>query len=302
MSEAYSCAGSPYWAAKAFAPLLLPPTHAFWRAETKPLPAESGNFQHAVPQAGLVVRSHDGAVEVLNNANGICVGNIKFGTWKWGKLNYRPGLGFEISRGEDRYPLDAALTAEFANGAIHGRHQCQPLAVTREHCGSVYGLGDRFSQDHVSVESRVWWKGGWQLHWHRVVAYQPATLRLGTYSLPLPSAIPSDVVLGERFALAGTTQLSIAIQPLLGFARVAAEESDPEQRVHLLTWHSLVLAAQTEPLSGEHDLVALVWSGRTSEDPAPWQVTASETGKLQLRHPTLGQWDIVERGFPAIVA
>jgi hypothetical protein len=301
LSEAYSCAGSPYWAAKAFAPLLLPPTHRFWRAETKPLPTEAGDFQHAVAQAGLVVRSHDGAVEVLNNANGICVGNIKFGTWKWGKLSYRTGFGFEISRGEDRYPLDAALTAEFANGAIHGRHQCQPLAVAPDHCGSVYGLGDRFSQNHVSVESRLWWKGGWQLHWHRVVAYQPATLRLGTYSLPLPNAMPSGMVLGERFALARAAQLSIAIQPLLGFARIAAHESDPEQRVHLLTWHSLVLAAQTEPVSGEHDLVALVWGGHTTKEPAPWQVAGSETGRLQLRHPTLGQWDIAEPGFPAIV-
>ena len=30
MSEAYSCAGSAYWAAKGLAPLLLPPSHAFW--------------------------------------------------------------------------------------------------------------------------------------------------------------------------------------------------------------------------------------------------------------------------------
>jgi hypothetical protein len=281
--------------------LLLPPAHPFWKAETKLLPAEAGDFQLAVPQAGLVVRGDAGAVEVLNNANGICVGNIKFGTWKWGKLSYRTAFGFEINRAEDRYPLDAALTAEFANGAIHGRHQCQPLAVTRDHCGSVYGLGDRFSQNHVSVESRLWWKGGWQLHWHRVVAYQPATLRLGTYSLPLYDELPSGLALGERFALASTAQLSVAIQPLLGFARIESHESDPEQRVHLLAWHSLVLAAQTEPVSGEHDLVALVWSGRASGGPAPWQVTASETGRLQLRHPTLGHWDIAEPGFPAIV-
>jgi hypothetical protein len=300
LSEAYTCAGSPYWAAKAFAPLLLTPAHPFWRAETKLLPAEAGDFQRAVPQAGLVVRSHDGAVEVLNNANGICVGNIKFGTWKWGKLSYRTGIGFEISRVEDRYPLDAALTAEFANGAIHGRHQCQPLAVMPDHCGSVYGLGDRFSQNHVSVESRLWWKGGWQLHWHRVVAYQPARLRLGTYSLPLDNATPGDRVLGERFAMARNSNLAIAIQPLLGFARVEVQESEPEQRVHLLTWHSLVLVAQTEPVTGERDLVALVWAGRSEEGPAPWEVAASKIGELHLRHPALGQWVIAEPGLPAV--
>jgi hypothetical protein len=302
VSEAYTCAGSAYWAAKGLAPLLLPPGHVFWKAETKPLPSEAGDFQLAVPQAGLVVRSHDGAVEVLNNANGICVGNIKFGTWKWGKLSYRTGFGFEISRAEDRYPLDAALTAEFADGAIHGRHQCQPLAVRPNHCGSVYGLGDRVSQNHVSVESRLWWKGGWQLHWHRVAACQRAVLRLGTYSLPLDNAAPGGLDLNERFAVARNTHLAVAIQPLLGFARVEAHESDPEQRVHLLTWHSLVLAAQTEPVSGEHDLLALVWSGGPEPRPLPWQVTASEPGKLQLRHPALGQWLIEEPGFPPIPA
>jgi hypothetical protein len=110
------------------------------------------------------------------------------------------------------------------------------------------------------------------------------------------------LTLGERFALARTAQHSVAIQPLLGFARIESHESDPDQRVHLLAWHSLVLAAQTELVSGEHDLVALVWSGRTSEGPPRWQVAGSETGKLQLRHPTLGQWDITEPGFPAIVS
>ena len=300
-SEAYSCAGSPYWAAKAFAPLLLPPSHRFWRAETKPLPAESGDFQLAVPQAGLVVRGHDGAVEVLNGANGICVSNSKFGTWKWGKLSYRTGFGFEVSRADDRYPLDAALTAEFATGAIYGRHQCQPLAVTPDRCASVYGLGDRFTQNQVSVESRLWWKEGWQLHWHRVVAYQPAILRLGTYSLPLDNAAPGDLSLGKGFALARDTDLAIAIQPLLGFDHIEAHESDPGHRVHLMTWHSLILAAQTARVTGERDLVALVWSGRPDEGPMPWQVAESEPGKLQLRHPAHGRWAIQEAGFPAIL-
>ncbi|HVM50190.1 MAG TPA: DUF2264 domain-containing protein [Candidatus Acidoferrum sp.] len=300
LCESYSCPGSVYWAAKAFAPLLLPPAHKFWRAESKPLPAEAGDFQLAVPQAGLVVRGHAGAVEVLNNANGICVSNTKFGTWKWGKLSYRSGFGFEISRAENRYPLDAALTAEFANGTIRGRHQCQPLAVRPDHCGSVYGLGDRFSQTQVSVESRLWWKGGWQLHWHRVVSYQPAKLRLGTYSLPLDNAAPHRKELGEHFALACNSELAVAIQPLLGFARVAAHESDPAHRVHLLTWHSLVLAAETDPVTGEHDLVALVWGGRPEEGPTPWEVASSDVGQLQLRHPKLGKWLVHEPGFPLI--
>ena len=185
------------------------------------------------------MRSHGGDVEVLNNANGICVGNIKFGTWKWGKLSYRSGFGFEVSRDENHYPLDAALTAQFSDGAIHGRHQCQPIAVEADHCASVYGLGDRFSQNHVSVETRLWWKAGWQLHWHHVTAHRPAVLRLGTYSLPLPDATARELKVEDDFGLARSAERGVAIQPLRGFHCIKVHESDPERRTHLLAWHSL---------------------------------------------------------------
>jgi hypothetical protein len=299
LSEAYSCAGSPYWAAKAFAPLLLPPEHKFWQAKETPIPAEK-NFQRAIPQAGLSVRSHEGEVEVFNSANGICVSNIKFGTWKWGKLSYRSGFGFEIAHDAEHYPLDAALTAEFANGAIHGRHQCLPLAVEPGHCASIYGLGDRFSQNHVSVETRLWWKAGWQFHWHHVVAHQPAILRLGSYSLPLPNGASREVNVDSKFGEARNAERGLSIQPLLGFHSVTLHESDPERRTHLLAWHSLTLTAETEKISGELDLIALVWAGRSGTECQPWDIVASEVGHLELRHPDCGQWRLDHPGLPPI--
>jgi hypothetical protein len=250
----------------------------------------------------LVVRSHDGEVEVLNNANGICVGNIKFGTWKWGKLSYRTGFGFEIGSAENRYPLDAALTAEFADGAIHGRHQCQPITVTADHCGSVYGLGDRFSQNHASVESRLWWKGGWQLHWHHVVAHRPAILRLGTCSLPLPDGTARAAEINPGFGFARNAERGVAIQPLRGFERIRSHESDPERRTHLLTWHSLILAAETGTVSGELDLLALVWAGGSREESQPWDILRSTVGRLTLRHPVLGEWGIETAGLAPVMA
>ncbi len=300
MCEAYSCAGSPYWAAKGFAPLLLPSKHRFWQAKEERLPSEKPDFQLAVPQAGLVVRSHDGEVEVLNSANGIGLGNIAFGAWKWGKLSFRSGVGGEIAPSTNRYPLDAALTAEFANGAVYGRHQCQPIAVAADHCASVYGFGDRSSQKHASVETRLWWKGGWQFQWHRVVAYQPAVFRLGTYSLPLKDAAPRDVAIAAGFASAETAECGVAIQPLLGFRHVKAHESDPQRRTHILTWHSLVLAAETEAIVGEQHLIALVWVGRLDEERAPWKVQSSSEGNLTLRHSALGDWRPVHPELPRL--
>jgi hypothetical protein len=300
ITEAYSCAGSAYWAAKGFSPLLLPSQHRFWRAKEERLPSEKSDFQIAVPQAGLVVRSHDGEVEVLNNANGISVGNIPFGTWKWGKLSFRSGIGGEIAPSAGRYPLDAALTAEFVTGSIYGRHQCQPVAVAADHCASVYGLGDRFSQNHASVETHLWWKGGWQFQWHRVTAYQPAVFRLGTYSLPLPEGRWTELTVNDDFAHASNGQHGVAIQPLLGFHGVKANESEPHKRTHLLAWHSLTLTAETEKVVGEQHLLALVWVGLNQKERESWKVISSSEGKLKLRHPALGGWQITQAELPKL--
>jgi hypothetical protein len=300
MTEAYSCAGSVYWAAKGLAPLLLPPQNHFWTAADKLLPSETGDSNRAIPQAGLVVRSHDGEVEVLNNANGICVSNIKFGVWKWGKLSYRSGFGFNIALSEEEYPLDAALTAEFSDGSIMGRHQCQPLAVSSDHCGSVYGLGDRFSQNQVGVESRLWWKAGWQLHWHRVVAYQKTRLRLGTYSLPLFVPRGDQARCEGDYSSIADARAGIALQMLLGFGKARAHESDPQKRTHILARHSILLLAETDWLTGQHDLLALTWAGRPSEEARRWNVTRSEKGSLRLEHSTLGTWEIISPELPAV--
>ncbi len=298
LTEAYSCAGSTYWAAKGFAPLLLPRKHRFWKSSEKPLPCEKSDFQIAVPQAGLVVRSHAGEVEVLNNANGICVSNTRFGTWKWGKLSFRSGIGGEIPPAENRYPADAALTAEFADGSIFGRHQCQPEVVAADHCASVYGLGDRFSQNHVSVETRLWWKAGWQLHWHHIAAGQKARLRLGTYSLPLFDASADRVEIEPRFGFARDAHNGVAVQALLGFQQVRRQDSDPEIRSHLLAWHSLVLLTETDWLLGGHDLVALTWAGKSQPESQAWLVTASGKGSLTLKHAHLGVWKIAHPELP----
>jgi hypothetical protein len=300
LTEAYSCAGSTYWAAKGFGPLLLPRDHAFWQSEEKPLPCEETDFQRAVPQAGLVVRSHNGDVEVLNNANGICVGNIKFGTWKWGKLSFRSGLGGEIAPAENRYPLDSALTAEFEDGSISGRHQCQPIAVENDHCGSVYGLGNRFNHNHVTVETRLWWKGGWQLHWHHILAYQASLMRLGSYSLPIEDLTQLSVERHDTYGVARTDEQAVAIQPLMGFETVRQHDSDPMKRTHFMALHSVVLTAETDSLTGERDLLALTWGGRAVEESQPWAILSSSPGQLELRHPKLGEWTIAVADLPEI--
>src|SRR5262249_34359951 len=158
-----------------------------------------------------------------------------------------------------------------------------------DHCGSVYGLGDRFSQNHVSVESRLWWKAGWQLHWHRIVAYQPAILRLGTFSLPINDTVAPDIAslspskpngssASSGLVSVFNSERSIAIHPLHGFQQVRSHISD--RRVHILTAKSLVLTAETERLTGEHHLLALTWAAPTKPPTESWTLSESRAGHL----------------------
>jgi hypothetical protein len=170
--------------------------------------------------------------------------------------------------------------------------------ISAEHCASVYGLGDRFSQNQVSVETRLWWKAGWQFHWHRIVAYQKSKLRLGTYSLPLYDTGAEEVQIDEKFSYARDSQNAVAAQTLLGFSQIRRQDSNPDVRTHILSWHSLLLLAETDWLEGEHDLVALTWVGKPDEAAETWSVGSSRKGSLSLSHPKLGSWRIEHPDLP----
>lgn len=76
-----------------------------------------------------------------------------------------------------------------------------------------------------------------------------------------------------------------------------ARESDPEERTHLLTWHSLTLTAETEKAVGEQHLLALVWAGLNEREREPWEVVSSSKAKLKQCHPTLGEWRFPMRNY-----
>ncbi|UNO41394.1 DUF2264 domain-containing protein [Streptomyces sp. MST-110588] len=69
MIQNYSGPGSPYWAAKAFTGLLLPPGHPAWTAPEEPLPAETEDATVPLPTPGLLIQSTaaDGLVRLHNH-------------------------------------------------------------------------------------------------------------------------------------------------------------------------------------------------------------------------------------------
>ena len=105
-----------------------------------------------------------------------------------------------------------------------------------------------------------------------------------------------------EFASARTDECGVAIQPLLGFQHLKAHESDRQRRTHILTWHSLVLAAETDEIVGEQQLIALVWVGRIDKERAAWKVKSSSKGRLTLRHPAFGEWYVAHPELPKLSA
>ncbi|MBC9889865.1 MAG: DUF2264 domain-containing protein [Opitutae bacterium] len=309
MVETYTCAGSPYWAAKAFAPLLLPLDDPFWSAPPEPLPAEEGDVSVALPAPGLIVRSVGGEVEIINAGSQIASCNIRFGTWKWGKLSYRTDLGFLISRHTHRYPPDAGLTAFFGDGEeclISGRHSTTPVKVDKEGMACLYSLGDKSAQSQVSVETRMWWKAGWQLILHRYISHQECILRHGSHSLSSrgPNAF-REFGNGDDHVGVRTEESGVALQALSGDV-VSGSYDRPNQaagpREHIQAPYHAVRLMERKVGCGSGHLACLSWAGRKWEEAAPWIVKSLACGSWKFEHPALGEWTIEDDNLPRISA
>jgi hypothetical protein len=69
--QRYSGPGSPYWASKGFAALLLPAEHPVWTAVEEALPGDSADYVRVVPAARFLIQATaaDGLVRVHNHGS-----------------------------------------------------------------------------------------------------------------------------------------------------------------------------------------------------------------------------------------
>ncbi len=315
--EPYSAPASPYWAAKGFTPLLLPPTHAFWNDAEQPLPAERG-FVHVMTAPGLVTRSVPGGdIEILNA--GSMVGNtqLRYGAWKWSKLSYRTGVHFCYAFPEiSNVSLDSALTAQVDDGRLFGRHSTVAVELTNEHLGYSWNLGFKTGQVNTGVETFVFWCAGWLLHVHHYEARQPVVLRIGGFALPLPQvgavALNGPSELGPTAGRLGATAPILstfapdgrgtALQPLLGFTASEWDTrlDDSTARRHVTAPYHATPIAKTARHTGPGVLAALSWSGADRAESAAWQIVSGAAGDWKLTHPKLGDWSVRHWSLPAL--
>ena len=297
IAERYSCGGSPYWAAKGLSALLIPPSDPFWQDPDQPLLVEKADFSFALPSAELVVRGIGGEIELLNAGTAISKSNTDFGPYKWGKLSYRTGVGFEVQPPESPYPIDSSLTAQTEDGKLHGRQATRALAVKSDHIAFSYSLGEA-----AEIESHLWWNGSWQLHFHRYKMHQAARLLLGGQSLS--SAQDEDLKEKSSFPILSYKNSShqVVLQSLHGFAKAGTRRTitGKQPRTHLYAPNCVTLFLQTDSLSGEGSLTALHAVASLSTPLGRWELTGSQAGCWSLKNQKGEVWKVEDPSLPAI--
>jgi hypothetical protein len=309
--EPYSAPASPYWCAKGFTPLLLPPTHPFWTAPEEPLPAErAGGFVHVMRTPGLVTRSTpEGEVEILNGSSMVGNTQLRYGAWKWSKLSYRTGNQFTYAFPEiSNVSFDCALTQELDDGRRFGRHSTVAVEIDEHHLGYSWNLGFKSGQVNTTVETFVFWRAGWLLTVHTLEPRQPATFRLGGFSVPLtkPSGAPKakvETATPLSFFSADDARGTV-LQPLVGFSAsewdLRLDDTTPRRHISAPYHVTPILRTTRAAAHSRVTLAALAWSGREVADAAPWQIARAERERWQLSHPQLGTWNIQHWALPEL--
>ena len=305
MAETYTCAASPYWAAKAFSPLLIPLDDPFWWFEEDRCPASKGDSSLGLAGPSLVVRNVGGEVELVNAGAHVACGNKRFGPHKWGRLSYKTGFGFTIPTAENAYPLDGGLTAQMdGRSEVYGRHYTAPVTVSDSQIACFYSLGGSVDQSQIAVETYVWWKADWQLIVHSIRSKSDALLRQGAYALSALSG--SDLALANEdlFVRASTGELGVALQNVVGFESVSfdarlSDEAGPRRHIQA-PYHATPILSRRVRARESLVLAALHWSGKDRAEGLPWTAKALDAGRWSLVHECLGEWEIESSVLPKV--
>ena len=307
LAEPYSCAGSPYWCAKGFSALLIPPTHALWTCPEEPLPAETGDFVHVIAPAGLLLRGVGGEVEIVNAGSMVSNTQLRYGAWKWSKTAYRTGVGFTLAAGAPAtdWSLDNALTLRLDDGRVFGRHSTVAIEMTEDHVGYSYALGGKIAQVNTGVETFIFWRGPWLLQVHHVDVRNPAgTLTIGGYALPLTDRRATrDERAAETRFLAGWVSdgRGTALQALHGTLQPGWDErlDETSPRRHVMApFHVAPLLRTPDRIQGRVTLAVLAWAGTDRASGTPWRIIDRGPGRWELEHSQHGAWVIEHWSLP----
>jgi len=137
--DAYSCGGSPYWAAKAFNIFLLPESDQFWQTSEKPLAIHTQSFSIPIKSAGflLVGDKATGHVQLINQKSAHTA--LAFSK-KYTNFVYSSAFSYEARPVYQNYNCDNALTFSKDGVRYQQRQQIENLYCEKDFAASKYKL------------------------------------------------------------------------------------------------------------------------------------------------------------------
>jgi len=153
----------------------------------------------------------------------------------------------------------------------------------------------------VEVETHLWWNGPWQLHLHRYKVAKKCRFLLGGPSLS--STELDDLKEKSSFpTLSWRNQMhQTVLQSLHGFAKAGSRRTiaGKQPRTHLYAPNSVCLYLETDSLSGDGWLAALLAVASSSTTLGRWELIESQSGSWSLRNQKGEIWKIQHPTLPA---
>ncbi|MBD9649707.1 DUF2264 domain-containing protein [Ensifer sp. ENS09] len=178
MSEPYNSAQSPYWALKAFLPLMLPADHPFWASDEGACPKRSAVSTQ--PHIGFLIANPPGDAIALSCGQHTSAENtfIRFAPEKYAKFAYSARYGFSVEN--DLWRFDNSVFESmigFSDDGVHFRvRETNEEALVADNL--LYARWRSFAD--VSVETWLYWDGEFQVRFHRIDTPRPlATIEGG---------------------------------------------------------------------------------------------------------------------------
>ncbi len=129
MGERYNGSGSPYWALKTFAMLMLPDNHPFWSAEAQAMPELKE--QLLLSRADMLIRRYPNHTTAYVPGKYSPSGHGQTPA-KYGKFAYDTRFAFNVAKSTSEVHEAAAdsMLAFYINGYVYVRRVCDQFQVT----------------------------------------------------------------------------------------------------------------------------------------------------------------------------
>lgn len=131
MGERYNGPGSPYWALKTFAVLMLPDDHPFWTAEAAPMPAL--DEQKPLPYADMLIRRYKNHTAAFVPGKYSPSGHGQTPA-KYGKFVYDTRFAVNVAKSnfEIHEAAPDSMLAFSIDGYVYVRRICEEFRVTEK--------------------------------------------------------------------------------------------------------------------------------------------------------------------------